>query len=204
MQKPAPADHPIHELLRSRWSPRAFLPRPIAPATLRSLFEAARWAPSSSNEQPWCFVVAPRDHAADFDRLLKTLAASNQRWAHNAGALVLCTARTGFERTGKPNAHAWHDCGLALAQLLVEATSLGLSAHVMAGFDTELARQACAVPAGFDPVTVTAIGHADEPDSLPDELRTRELAPRQRRPYHEVVFLGAWGHPAPDAPDSAP
>ena len=199
MQKPAATDSPIHELLQSRWSPRAFLPQGIAPAMLQSLFEAARWAPSSSNEQPWRFVVARRDHAADFARLLAALVAPNQRWAAAAGALVLCTARTDFERSGKPNIHGWHDCGLALAQLLFEATSRGLSAHVMAGFDAALARDACGVPAGFDPVSVTAIGYAGEPDSLPEDLRSRDLALRQRRPLRDQLFFGTWGHPAPDS-----
>ena len=196
MQKPAPVDHPIFELLQARWSPRAFEPRPVDLATLQSLFEAARWAPSSGNEQPWRFVVAPRDHEADFDRLLKALNASNQRWAVNAGALVLCTARSDFERNGKPNPYAWHDCGLALAQVLVEATARSLSAHPMAGFDAALARAACAVPAGFDPVSVTALGYGADPAVLPEDLRTRELGERRRRPLGETLFLGTWDHPA--------
>lgn len=195
MQKPAPVDHPIFALLQARWSPRAFDPRPLDPATLRSLFEAARWAPSSANEQPWRFVVAPRDHAADFERLLQALTPSNQRWANQSGALALCAARADFERNGKPNPHAWHDCGLALAQMLVEATSRGLSAHPMAGFDAARAREACAVPEGFAPVTITALGYAAEPGVLPEDLRTRELAVRQRRPQGEFLFLGIWGHP---------
>ena len=197
MLKPATVQHPIHELLRARWSPRAFEPRPLDAATLGSLFEAARWAPSSSNEQPWRFVVALRDDTVNFQRLLACLAPSNQRWAANASALVLTTARNDFEPSGRPNAHAWHDCGLALAQVLVELTARGLGAHVMAGFDAEKARAACNVPSGFQPVTVAALGYPAAPESLPEDLRERETAPRQRRPLHESVFSGTWGEAAP-------
>ena len=206
MHKPAPAEHPIHELLRERWSPRAFAPRGLDPGTLRSLFEAARWAPSSSNEQPWRFVVAQRDETEGFQRLLACLARSNQRWAAQASVLVLLVARTHFERTGSPNRHAFHDVGLALAHLLLEATSRGLATHPLAGFDVEAARAALAIPADFEPVVVVAVGSPGEVADLPEDLRARETAPRLRRPLAELVHAGAWGLPAPflATPDRAP
>jgi len=197
MRKPAPTESPIHELLANRWSLRAFQPKAIDAPTLRSLFEAARWAASSANEQPWRFIVVSRDDAVAFQRLLECLVPGNQRWAANAGALVLTVARMTFERNDKPNPHAWHDCGMAIAQLWVEATARGLGAHVMAGFERDKAREVYQIPPGFEPVTVAALGYGAEPDSLPDDLRQRETAARQRRPLRETVFGATWNEPAP-------
>ncbi len=197
MRKPAPAAHPILEVVRERWSPRAFAPRPLDTADLCSLFEAARWAPSSVNEQPWHFIVARRDEPAGFAKLLGCLTASNQRWAGAAGALLLLVARTHFARTGKPNPHALHDAGLALENLLLEATSRGLAVHPMGGFDAAAAREAFEIPAGFDPITAVAVGAPGDPDALPEELAARERAPRHRRALAEFVYEGKWGTAAP-------
>jgi nitroreductase len=204
MKKPAPVTEPILDVLRERWSARAFGTQPVAVADLRAMLEAARWAPSSANEQPWHFIVARREDAPRFAALLACLAPSNQRWAKDAGALLVVVTRTQFVRHGKPNAHAWHDAGLALAHLLLEATARGLATHPMAGFDAAAARTAGAIPAGFDPVTMVAVGHYGPYEALPEDLQTRELAPRQRRPLSEFVFEGTWGAPAtwvPAAPE---
>lgn len=193
MNKPAPAEHEIHAHLRQRYSPRAFAAKPIEPETLRSLFEAARWAPSSMNEQPWRFVLARREDPSAFQALLGTLTEKNQRWAKDAGALVLVVASMRHARSGQSNRHAFHDVGLASAQLVFEATSRGLFVHTMGGFDPERARELYAIPTEFEPVVVLAVSHPGDPASLPDDLRERELAPRTRHPQASFVFEGQWG-----------
>jgi nitroreductase len=129
--------------------------------------------------------------------LAALLTPGNQRWAPQAAVLALSLARTAFTRTGAPNRYAWHDTGLALANLIVEATARGLIAHPMAGFDAAAARSTFAIPEEFDPVAMIAIGYPGDPAALPEDLQARELAPRQRRPLEETVFASAWGQTAP-------
>ncbi len=133
MEKPADAQYPIHDLIKRRWSPRAFSDRPVERDILRSLLEAARWAPSSNNEQPWNFIVATKDDQAEFSRLLSCLVEGNSLWAQHAPVLMVSVARMSFEDDGKPNRHAFHDVGQAVANLIVQATTLGLMVHQMAG-----------------------------------------------------------------------
>lgn len=195
MEKPAETDHPIHDLLRRRWSPRAFADRAIETEKLLRLLEAARWAPSSYNEQPWAFIVATKDQPEAFDRLAGCLVEFNARWARAAPMLALSVAKLQFERNGKPNRHAMHDVGLAAENLVLQATAEGLAVHQMAGFDVEKARRDLALPEGYEPVAMMAVGYPGPPDSLSDALRQRELAPRTRRPLAEFVFSGTWGQP---------
>ena len=197
MEKPAPADYPIHDLLRRRWSPRAFADQAVEPEKLRSLFEAARWAPSSFNEQPWAFVVATKENPEDQGLLLSCLIEGNQRWAQRAPVLVVSVAKLNFEKTGDPNRHAFHDVGLATGNLLVQATALGLVVHQMAGFFPERVRELYRVPEGFEPATAIAIGYPAEAASLPESLRERELAPRKRKSIGSFVFQGRWGETSP-------
>ncbi len=199
--RPAPAAHPLHELMWRRFSPRAFCDRLLAPEHLASVFEAARWAPSSRNEQPWSFVLAPRDGGAAFERLLACLSRGNRAWARHAPLLALALARPCFAADGSINPHARHDLGLAVAQLVLQAVAFGIHARQIAGFDAESARAACAVPAECEPVSVIALGYPGRADRLSDELRARERAERQRRPLQEFVFIGTHGRPA--ALDSA-
>ena len=196
MNKLAPVVHPVHELIAQRWSPRAFAAEPIEPAVLRSLLEAARWAPSCFNEQPWSFVVARRDDEEGFARLLGCLAEKNQLWARNAGALVLAVARPHFARNEKPNRHAWHDVGLAVASLTVQATALGLAVHQMAGVRADDAARILGVPDDHDVVTAIAVGRPGGLDDLDPSFHESELAARERRPQDEQVFEGAWGQSA--------
>src|SRR5437763_17131605 len=119
MQKPAPSDFPVHELIRERWSPRAFADKPVPQDALRSLFEAARWAPSSSNEQPWSFLVATKDQPDEHARILSCLLEGNQRWARHAPVLMISVAARAFAASGKPNPHAWYDLGAATAFLTI-------------------------------------------------------------------------------------
>ncbi|TKB64501.1 MAG: nitroreductase [Nitrospira sp.] len=184
---------PIHELLARRWSPRAFDERLVAADTLRTLFEAARWAPSSNNEQPWRFIVATKDHETEWNRLVACLVEGNRTWAARAPVLVLSVASMSFEVNGKPNRHAFHDTGLATENLILQAAVHGLMARQMAGFDMEKARADRGIPSGYEPVTMIAIGYPGDPDSLPERLRERELQPRSRRPIGEWTFWGQWG-----------
>ena len=193
-EKPAPVDHPILDLLARRWSTRAFSDRSVDRHTLARLFEAARWAPSSGNGQPWSFLVATKDNPAEHERIASVLVPGNA-WARKAPVLALSVA-TLDRAADKPNRHAYHDVGLATENLVIQAHSIGLAVHMMAGFNVEMAREVFEIPARYDPVTKIAIGYPRHPDSLPEDLRAKDLAPRQRRPIREFVFSGKFGQPA--------
>jgi nitroreductase len=196
LKKPAETSVPIHDLIRHRWSPRAFEARPVEPEKLRSLFEAARWAPSSYNGQPWYFIVATKDDRENYNRILDAFVEFNQGWAKQAPVLAISVAKLTFD-DGKPNRHAFHDVGQAAANLSMQAEALGLSVHQMAGIDPEKARKLFHIPAGYEAVAGIALGYAGDPATLPDELRNRELAPRQRKPLDSFVFTGDWGKSSP-------
>ncbi|MEM9022832.1 MAG: nitroreductase family protein [Bacteroidota bacterium] len=184
-------DHPILPVLTKRWSGRAYADRDVDEATLNRLFEAARWAASSYNEQPWRFLVT-RQGTRAFQRLLDTLFKGNRGWAANAPVLVATFAARYFQRNGQPNAHYWHDLGLAMGNLTLQATELGLNVHQMAGFERfQLARE-FGVPDGFAPVTVAAIGYHGQPDDLPDPFGAMEEAAQVRLPLRDLVFRDTW------------
>jgi nitroreductase len=197
MHKPAATDVALHELIRNRWSPRAFAEKLVPPEVLRSLFEAARWAPSSNNEQPWAYLVATKDNPENFAKILGVLVEFNANWAKHAPVLALSVAHLKTQRDGKPNRVALHDVGSASAQLTFEANARGLQVHQMAGFDAEKARETFAIPPDWEPVAAMAIGYPGDPESLPEKLRDRELAARTRKPAGEFVMSGSWGHTAP-------
>jgi nitroreductase len=192
---------PIHDLHRKRWSPRAFADKAVAPDVLASLLEAARWSPSSNNEQPWAFVVATKDDQggkadpAGYDRLLGTLVEKNQQWAKAAPVLMIGLARKAFARNGVPNKWHAYDLGQAVAHLTVEATARGLFVHQMAGFDPDKARTVLGIPAEYEPMVAIAVGYLGDVATLPDDLRARETAPSTRKPQAEFVFAGKWGEP---------
>ncbi len=189
-------DHPIHELLQKRWSPRAFADRPVEPAKLVSLLEAARWAPSSFNGQPWAFIVATKDNPAEFAKLLSCLVEFNQSWAKGAPVLMLTVARLNFEHNSEHNRHAFHDVGLAMGNLSVQATSEGLFLHQMAGILPDVAKKTFGIPDGWEAVTGVALGYLGDPATLPEKLRDREATPSPRKPLAEFVFTGQWGQTA--------
>ena len=197
MQKPAPVNFPVHDLIRDRWSPRAFAAKPIEPAILASLFEAARWAPSSSNEQPWAFLVATKDDPENFAKTLSVLVEFNAGWAKEAAALVLAVSSLKFRANGTPNRNAFYDTGAASALLSVEATHRGLAVHQMAGFDPAKAKQVFGIPEDWEPIAAVAIGYPGDPGALSEKLRDREVAPRTRKPLSEFVMSGRWGHTSP-------
>ena len=197
MEKPAPAEYPIEDGIKQRWSPRAFSNRMVEPEKLRSLLEAARWAPSSYNEQPWYFLVVTKDEEAEYEKMLGCLVEFNQQWARLAPVLMISVARVKFEKNGKPNRHAFHDVGLAVANMIFEATARGLFVHQMAGFDPEKVKELYNVPDDFEPVAAIAIGYPGVVEDLAENFKELETAPRERRPLQSFVFQGAWGNSSP-------
>jgi nitroreductase len=189
-------DYPIHPLIASRRSPRAFASTSVEAEILASLMEAARWAPSCMNEQPWSFIVATKENKSDFDRLLGCLVEFNVQWAQHAPVLLLSVARLTYEATGKLNRHALHDVGQAIANLTFQATALGLVVHQMAGFDVEKARREFSIPQDYEPVAAAAIGYPGYSAELPEKLRKKDASPRERKALTNFVFEGGWGHPA--------
>lgn len=195
MEKIAETQAPVHELIRRRWSPRAFSEQPVEPDKLLSLFEAARWAASASNEQPWAFLVATRQDPKNYADMLGVLVEFNRSWADRAPVLILTIAHTQFEKDRRPNRHAFYDLGQAAANLALQATAMGLMTHQMAGFDVEASRERFKMPAGWEPVSVIALGYPGDLESLPEKLRQRETAQRSRKELETFVFSGTWGHP---------
>ena len=187
--KLAATDHPVHELVRARWSPYGFCAQPVAHEVLRSLFEAALWAPSSFNEQPWRYILATQDAPGDFQREGYDISG----WSKAAPVLALGVATLTFTRNGKPNKVAHHDLGLAAGNLLVEATARNLLVHQMGGILPERARELYAIPEDAEALTALAIGYVGAPEDLPEDLAERDRAPRTRKPLGEFVFGGRWG-----------
>jgi nitroreductase len=189
----AVTDYPVHELIASRWSPYSFANRSVSDQDLRSIFEAARWASSSYNEQPWSYIVAKKEEADEFGRLLSCLVEANQKWAKSASVLALGISRLNSARNNEPNRAAIHDLGLAAANLVLEATARGLAVHQMIGIFPNKVRELYSVPEGYEPMTAIAMGYAGNPINLPEELRARDAARRPRKPLKEFVFGGKWG-----------
>jgi nitroreductase len=194
--RPAPVSAPIHEIISHRWSPRAFEDRAVEPEKLRSLFEAARWAASSYNAQPWFFIVATKDDSENYKRILDCFVEFNQGWAINAPVLAISVARSAFD-DGRPNRHAFHDVGQATSTLAVQATALGLQVHQMAGIIPDKAREIFGIPEAYEAVAGIALGYPGDPATLSGQLKERELAPRSRKPLDSFVFSGKWGEVSP-------
>ncbi len=196
MEKPAETRYPVHDLIRRRWSPLAFADRPVEPEKLGALLEAARWSASSYNQQPWAFLVATKSAPAEFDRMLGCLVDANAAWARQAPVLMIAVAKLAFDHNGKPNRHAMHDVGAAVAQMSLQAVAMGLFAHPMAGFLVDKTREVYGVPPDWEPATAVAIGYPGDPGGLSDALRQREQSPRVRKPLDQFVFAVRWGQPA--------
>jgi nitroreductase len=195
--KKAATDYPINHLLAERWSPYAFDSRAVPESDLHSLFEAARWAPSSYNEQPWSFIVATKADPAEFARVLSCLVEGNQAWAKDVPVLALGIVRLTFARNNQPNRAAVHDLGLAAANLVIEATARGLVVHQMIGIVPEKAREVYQIPEHSEAWTALAIGYKGDSAKLPDAIKQRDLSPRTRKPLSEFVFTGKWGQASP-------
>jgi nitroreductase len=195
-EKTALTNHPIHEFLADRWSPYAFADRPVSEADLCSLFEAARWAASSYNEQPWSYIVSTKENPELFQQLLSCLVDANQFWAKDAPVIALGVVSHKFTRNQEDNRAAIHDLGLATSNLVVEATARGICVHQMIGILPDKARELCEIPEGYEAWTAMAIGYQGDPMTLPDALKERDLMPRQRKPLEQFVFSGKWGNSA--------
>lgn len=183
---------PIIDVLAKRWSPRAFLDKAVSAEVLRSLFEAARWSASSSNGQPWRFVVATREETEAHARIAVGLMDGNRVWASSAPVLLV-VASSEFDYKGRPSSSHAYDTGMAVAQLVIQATAMGLSAHQMGGIHANILRESLEIPEGFQIHTAIALGYRGEVDGLPDALRDRERSPRSRKPLAEIAFTGRWG-----------
>ncbi len=194
MQKPTHNEYPLHPLLKARWSPRAFDSRPIDSDQILSLFEAARWSPSGGNNQPWGFVLFTAEDGDARRQIEDALTGNNREWAPRAPLLVLAVALP-HPSKGGIGPYSYYDLGQAVAHLTVQATSLGLFVHQMAGFEASKARQAAGLPDHVEPMVVMAIGHYGDIANLPEALRARELALRVRKPIAEFVFQARWGQP---------
>ncbi len=182
-----PEESLLNELIARRWSPKGFADRAVEADKFRSLFEGARWAASSFNEQPWRFTIATKDNPAEFARMLQVLMPMNQQWAASAYAVGFSAGKRTFAHNGTANRFALHDTGASLANLMLQATAVGVHVHAMGGFDAAKARADYGVPEDFEVGAAFAIGYAEGPDVPP--------ATRSRRPLSELVFAGGWGKP---------
>ncbi len=190
--KKAPHVTGVLPIFHERWSPRSFADREVSRETLGKVFEAARWAASSYNEQPWRFLVGTRG-SETYKKIFEALGEFNQNWARTAPVLILGVARTTFSHNNTPNRHALYDLGAAASYMTLQAAALGVATHQMAGFDAEKARALLGIPADYVIGAVIALGYQDEPAKLGDEgLIKQETTPRQRKPLHDFV-LEAWG-----------
>jgi nitroreductase len=182
----AETEFPILPILAERWSPVAFSSRPVEQEKMERLFEAARWAPSCANEQPWIFLVT-KHGTEGFSRMADCLVEGNW-WAKNAAVLALSVARMTFARNGSHNRTGMYDTGMAVSNLLAQAVAEGLMVHQMAGYDVNKAREVLHIPEHHEPGAMMAIGYYGDHDSLPEKYRLREEAVRQRKPQNEFVF----------------
>jgi nitroreductase len=185
--KPAPTAYPVHELIRNRWSPRSFSAQPVEQEKLNQVFEAASWAFSAMNAQPWQYIYAHKADTKAFQKILDCLLPANQPWARNAAVLIVALAKTNYDN-GQPNVAALHDLGAANATLMLEATALGLYGHLMGGFDREKTRQAFSLPEGLAPAVIIGLGYLGPAEQLEEPALSREKAARTRRPISEFVF----------------
>lgn len=192
-------DREILKPLCDRWSPYRFDVRCVEDDKILTCLEAARWAASSFNDQPWSWIVARRQETDGFDRMLSCLMEANQAWAKHAGVLLLGVTRTTFRYNQKPNRVALHDLGAAAAHMALQATTLGLQIHQMAGVNLSIARQMYSIPEGHDPQTAITIGYPDTTEPNSDEARElekRQSGPRTRLTLAEQTFSVKWGTPA--------
>ena len=177
------------DLIKQRKSTRAFTDKDVGEAEMNKLFEAARWAASSYNGQPWRFIYANKNTNPElYEKLFNLLVKFNQAWVKSAPVLMLTMARVKYEKSGEPYNHAWHDLGLALGNMYILATSQGISLHEMAGFSAEKAKSELNIPDKLEPVTMVAIGYQGDPANLPLDIYKMETATRERKPIEEIAF----------------
>lgn len=186
------ADTAVLDVIHKRWSPVIYAPRTIEPEKLRSVLEAARWAPSSNNAQPWSFLVAGKEEPEEFARMLSCLAPGNVTWAQYAPLLMISVARLSFDHNGKANRYAFHDTGIATGFLMLQSAASGIFAHGMGGFDANRARELYGIPESHEAVAAIALGYPGDEDGAPEALRKRNQR-KSRRELDQFVFAGRWG-----------
>ncbi|MDI9524675.1 MAG: nitroreductase family protein [Candidatus Cloacimonadota bacterium] len=187
--KPRPEfSHPVHEVIRKRWSPRLFSDRPVSEEQVLTLFEAASWAASAMNEQPWRFIWSLKDGSEKYKKLFSCLYEGNQIWASSAPLLILTLAKTTFSFNGKPNPWSSHDLGLAVGNLTTQASLMDLFVHNMGGFDRQKAREIFSLTEDLEPITMIAVGWAEDPENLSEQERQREYLMQKRRSLQDIFL----------------
>ncbi len=184
--KTANTFHPVIDLIKNRWSPRSFFQEEIEQNDLDTILEAASWAPSANNEQPWHYIYAHRG-TAGYETLKSCLVPTNAAWAKDAGVLIATIARKTFAATEKENKTAMHDVGMANTNLVLQALSMNIYAHLMGGFDREKLTADLGLTTDQEPVCLIALGFLDVAEKLDEPLRTRETAVRQRKALEEIT-----------------
>lgn len=186
-QKSSQLDHPVSDLIRKRKSTRVYTQQLVPKEKIYSLFEATRWAPSSTNEQPWLYLYATRDQVELWNKFIEPLNEGNKVWVKDAPLLILSLARKDFQRNGLPNAYAMYDLGGANSMLSLQAVELGLQTRQMAGFNRGVARKLLNIPETYELGVFIAVGYPGDPDTLPEIVKAKELAPRERFVQQEFV-----------------
>ena len=194
MKKPAITEQPIHSIISDRWSSRAYDPdQLVSQESFLSLMEAARWSPSCMGEQPWQFISFHKKDATSWTQALNCLSVGNQNWAMDASILILACARQSFSNNEKPNRWNQYDTGAACENICLQATSLGLVAHQMGGFDVEKSRQLFQIPGQYDLMSFIAIGYPLAEEKISAEALVKEKEARKRKPLREIFYTNQWG-----------
>jgi nitroreductase len=186
-QKSAAVNHPVSELILNRKSTRVYTDEIVSEEKIHSLFEATRWAPSSTNEQPWLYLYAKKTQTALWSKLFEPLSEGNKIWVKDAPLLILSLARKDFQRNGRPNAYALYDLGGANSLLALQAVALGLQARQMAGFDPDMARKTLNIPDEFELGVFIAVGYPGDLENIQEAIKQKELAPRERYLQQEFI-----------------
>lgn len=181
-------EYPINKLISKRWSPRAFDNTSLSHDQMNQLFEAMRWAPSSFNEQPWKVIYAIRSEESNFNKLLGCLGEWNQNWAKTAGALILTITKNTFNLDNSENKHAWHDIGLAIGNLSLQATDMGIYLHQMGGIERDVIKSTFDIHEGYTPVTGIALGYPGDINQIPEDIQEDELKAQERKSIAEFAF----------------
>ena len=187
-EKNANTEHQVAEVIRKRWSPRSFSSEGLEITDIETILEAATWAPSAMNEQPWRFAVARKEEPERFEQFASLLKPGNYTWARNAAALLVVFAISSYSRNGNKNINAAHDVGMATQNLLLQAVSMDIYGHVMEGFDKDLAREVFDLPDEIFPVSMIALGKLGNPEQLDEPYFSREIARRGRRKVSELLI----------------
>jgi nitroreductase len=191
MQKPTQNNFPILNVLSQRWSPRAYSDKPVEHEKLQSIFEAARWAPSARNEQPWRFILGQKGDGS-WEKIFESLVEWNQQWTAKAPVLVINLGKKYYDYKHLPNDTYQYDTGQAVAMMVIEAVNQGLIGHQMSGFSAEKAMRLFQIPDDYHPISVSAFGYYGDPELLPLEMNKSEFEDRIRRPLKDTVFANTF------------